>query len=225
MATAESLQKRVDAEVIASNPKQDLYTLELTADDKNSRIKLINLLKNYGVSIPDGETNWARNLTYEQLNKFLTQHRSQSDTKIYNQSYSRYRVILNDFDLNESSQTAFLIHEIGMPADALDEIHANLPVILDDSINFNLLQEKLGLYSQAGLSCSEERIPFGKYLIKVSNIVDSNKAEQLLSKFYKDVKLQTATEVWKAPLPLESVLSRFLEKQLEYIGCEVEHEY
>jgi hypothetical protein len=225
MATAESLQKRVDAEVIASNPKQDLYTLELTASDENSRLKLIHLLKNQGIIIPKGENKWVTNLTYDHLNKFLTHYRSQNNLKIYNQSYSRYRILLNEFDLNESSQTQFLIHQIGMPADALEEISANLPVIIDDSINFNQLREKLALYTQAGLNCSEERIPFGKYLISVTNITDSNKAEQLLNKFYKDVKLNTAAEVWKSPLPLESVLSRFLEKQLEYIGCEVEHEY
>jgi hypothetical protein len=225
LATAESLQKRLDAEVIASNPKLDLYTIEFTAEAETDRIKLINLIKDQETIIPAGETRWIRNLTYVKLNQFLTRHKSQHQIKIYNQSYSRYRILLENFDLNDATQTHFLIHEIGMPSEILGEIHTNLPVLLDESLNINLLQEKLTLYRQAGLQCTEERIPFGKYLLSVSNITNSIKAEELLNLFYKDVKLNTTIDIWKAPLPLESVLSRFLEKQLEYIGCEIEHEY
>lgn len=225
MATAESLQKRLDAEVMTSTPKQDLYTLELTDEDPKNRSGLIQMLRNQGVSIPSGEINWIRNLNYEQLTGFLTRYRSQNGIKIYNQSYARYRIILDHFDTNDTTQTHFLIHEIGMPEDALEEIQMNLPVILDESLNFRILQEKLSVYREAGLSCSEERIPFGKYAISVSNIKDSEKVEEILKKFYQDVKLNREAEVWKAPLPLDSVLSRFLERQLEYIGCDIEHAY
>ncbi|MDF3027630.1 MAG: hypothetical protein K0S23_1937 [Fluviicola sp.] len=225
MATAESLQKRVDAEVIASNPKMDLYTIEFTAESENDRLKLINLFKNQEITIPEGETKWVRNLTYEQMNQFLTRYRSQHEVKIYNQSYSRFRILLDNFDLTNTSQTNFLVSEIGMPTEVLAEIHANLPVLLDESVNYATLQEKLATYKQAGLDCSEEQIPFGKYLLTVSNITDSGKAREILSKFYKDVSLDKITDVWKAPLPLGGTLSRLLEKQLEYIGCEIEYEY
>ncbi|WP_343637208.1 hypothetical protein [Fluviicola sp.] len=225
MATAESLQKRIDAEVIASNPKMDLYTIEFTAASENDRLKLINLIKNQEITIPEGETRWVRNLTYEQMNQFLTRYRSQHEVKIYNQSYSRFRILLDNFDLSDTSQTDFLVNEIGMPREILAEIHANLPVLLDESINYGTLQENLLLYKQAGLTCSEQRIPFGRYVISVSNITDSGKAREILSKYYKDVNLDTLTDVWKAPLPLGGTLSRLLEKQLEYIGCEIEYEY
>jgi hypothetical protein len=112
-----------------------------------------------------------------------------------------------------------------MPAEVLAEIHANLPVLLDESVNYGTLQERLALYKQAGLTCSEEQIPFGKYVLSVSNITDSGKAREILSKFYKEVSLDKITDVWKAPLPLGGTLSRLLEKQLEYIGCEIEYEY
>lgn len=225
IATAESLQKRLDAEVIASNPKTDLYTLELTDDNESERLNLISLLRNQKVSIPAGDSRWISNLNYEQLNAFMTRNLSQKGFRVYNQSYSRFRILLNDFDIHHSVQTQFLIQQIGMPSDALEEIHTNLPVILDESLNHNQLQEKLAIYLQAGLSCSEERIPFGKYLISVTNITDPDKTKGILDKFYKDVKLNSDAAMWKAPLPLESLLSRFLEKQLEYIGCEIEYEY
>lgn len=225
MATAESLQKRIDAEVIASNPKLDLYTIEFTAKAENDRLKLINLIKSQEIPIPAGETRWVRNLNYEQLNQFLNRHRSQHEVKIYNQSYSRFRILLENFDLANTTQTEFLVREIGMPQEVLAEIHANLPVLLDESVNYGTLQEKLVLYKQAGLQCSQEQIPFGKYSITVSNITDSGKTREILNRFYKDVTLDTSSPVWKAPLPLESMLSRFLEKQLECIGCEVEYEY
>lgn len=225
MATAESLQKRIDAEVIASNPKMDLYTIEFTAESEKDRRKLINFIKNQEIKIPEGETRWVRNLTYEQMNQFLTRYRSKLDVKIYNQSYSRFRILLENFDLTNTSQTAFLVREIGMPEEVIAEIHANLPVLLDESVNYATLQEKLVLYKHAGLDCAEEQIPFGKYVLSVSNITDSGKAREILSKFYKDVNLDKISDVWKAPLPLGGTLSRLLEKQLEYIGCEIEYEY
>ncbi len=225
MATAESLQKRIDAEVIASNPKMDLYTIEFTAESESDRLKLINLITSKEITIPKGETKWVRNLTYDQMNRFLTRYRSQHEVKIYNQSYCRFRILLENFDLTNTSQTNFLVNEIGMPQEVLAEIHANLPVLLDESVNFGILQEKLACYRQAGLSCSEEQIPFGKYVLTVSNISDPGKAREILSKFYKDVNFDKLTDVWKAPQPLGGTLSRLLEKQLEYIGCEIEYEY
>lgn len=225
MATAESLQKQIDAEVIASNPKMDLYTIEFTAESENDRLKLINLFKNQEIILPEGETKWIRNLTYEHMNQFLTRHRSQHEVKIYNQSYSRFRILLENFDLTNTSQINFLVDQIGMPQEVIAEIHANLPVLLDESVNYATLQEKLVVYQQAGLDCSEEQIPFGKYVLSVSNITDSGKARELLSKFYKDVNFDKITDVWKAPLPLGGTLSRLLEKQLETIGCEIKYEY
>lgn len=225
MATAESLQKRIDAEVIASNPKLDLYTIEFTAKAENDRLKLINLIKSQEITVQTGETKWVRNLTYEQLNQFLTRYRSQHEMKIYNQSYSRFRIILEDFELTNVSQREFLVREIGMPREALEEIHANLPLLLDESVNYETLQQKLALYQQAGLCCQEEQIPFGKYAISVKNITDSGKTREILDKFYKDVTINDSTHVWKAPLPLEGTLSRILERQLETIGCEIEYEY
>ncbi|MNK05418.1 hypothetical protein D3C87_233000 [compost metagenome] len=225
MATAESLQKRIDAEVIASNPKLDLYTIEFTANAETDRLKLINLIKSLEVKLPDGETRWVRNLTYDQLNQFLTRYRSQHEVKIYNQSYSRFRVLLENFELKNAAQTNFLVREIGMPEEVIEEIHANLPVLLDESVNYGTLQEKLALYKEAGLQCTGEQIPFGKYLIHVSNITDPAKTREILDRFYKDIKLDGNSSVWKAPLQLESMLSRFLEQQLEYIGCEIEYEY
>lgn len=225
MATAESLQKRIDAEVIASNPKLDLYTIEFTASAEADRQKLINLIKSQEIAVPGGETRWVRNLTYEQLNQFLTRYRSQHEMKIYNQSYSRFRILLEDFELTSDTQTDFLVNEIGMPLEALEEIHANLPLLLDESVNYGELEQKLALYKQVGLRCSDEQIPFGKYSLAVSNITDSVKFCEILDKFFKDVTYDQSSGTWKTPLPLASILSRLLEKQLEILGCEIEYEY
>jgi hypothetical protein len=159
------------------------------------------------------------------MNQFLTRYRSQHEVKIYNQSYSRFRILLENFDLTKTSQINFLVNQIGMPEEVISEIHANLPVLLDESVNYATLQEKLVLYKQAGLECSEEQVPFGRYVLSVSNITDSGKAREILSKFYKDVHVDKSTDVWKAPQPLGGTLSRLLEKQLETIGCEIEYEY
>lgn len=225
MATAESLQKRLEAEVMASNPKTDLYTLEITEKDPSIRSAILSLLKDQKVVIQKDTEKWIKNITYEQLNTVLSRYRTQNGIRIYNQSFSRYTILLENFDLNSEAQTTFLKKEIGMPAESLAEIHDNLPVILDESVNYSILQKKLAIYQEAGIQCTEERIPFGKYKIAISNITDTEKTGELLEKFFSGIQIGETTQRWKAPLPLDSILSRFLEKQLEYIGCEIEHEY
>jgi len=223
MATAETLQKRIDAEVIASNPRKDFYTIQFLNGDKKLPQEIQALLKTKGIQAKSEKT--ITNIPYLVAQEIWQRYQLSKKIILYNQSYQRFEIVLQNFDLNDTVQTAFLTDEIGMPKDALSTIFENLPVVLDESINQNEANEKMEIYSNIGLVCKPSPIPFGKYKINAENIANAKQFEGIVKQFYKDIKLEKDLNRWSAPLPLDSVLNRFLEKQLEFIGCEITREY
>ncbi|MDA3904800.1 MAG: hypothetical protein PF484_01875 [Bacteroidales bacterium] len=224
LATANTLQKRIDAEVIASNPKNDLYCIHVNSNQSEFINQFTSTLKQLGINY-NRELSNIENLNYQQAQTIWKRFPNTKNFVIYNQSYRRYKILLDKFDLNKQISIRFLIDEIGMPQEIIETIHQNLPIILDESLNINMADKKLQVYIGAGLDCSIHPIPFGKFKISISNINNREKVEKVLAQFYENTKLSNDTEKWTAPLPLNSILNRFLEKQLELIGCEVEHEY
>ena len=59
----------------------------------------------------------------------------------------------------------------------------------------------------------------------MNNITDKKRVQEIVSQFYKDTVLPDSAKKWIAPVPLNNVLNRYLQKQLELIGCEVEQQY
>jgi hypothetical protein len=225
MATATTLQRRLDAEVIASNPRKDIYTVILLSQDKNTNLEITNTLKNVGIKAEAQDQSVFQNIPYTKAQEIWSRYHQTKKIAMYNQSYQRFKILLKSFDLNDSVQTAFLINEIGMPEEALEMIFENLPVVLEESLNKNEATEKLTLFTSKGLDCSNDPIPFGKYKIAVDNIEDAQKFQEIVSQFYKDIQIDKNINKWVAPLPIDSLLNRYLEKQLEYIGCDVTHQY
>lgn len=225
IATAKSLQSRLSAEVIASNPRTDLYTIEMVTTDTLVVSQVLGTLRNMGIQHDIRQGRMISGLTYEKAQELWNKYHNIAQLHIYNQSYKRYQVQLSHFDLQNEEQTAFLTQQVGIPAEALEDIHANLPVLLDESLNAQEMLARLEAYTNAGLRCEALAIPFGKYKITIHNISDSKRVQEIVSPFYKGTVLPENTKEWTAPLPLNSVLNRYLEKQLELMGCEVEHQY
>ena len=223
LATAETLQKRLEAEVIASNPKKDLYTILLLSEDEKLNAEIREVLRQKGVHINKEKT--ITNISYKIAREIWERYQHSKKISLHNQSYQRFEIVLQKFDLEQTAQTTFLTEQIGMPAEALQIIFENLPVVLDEAINQNEANEKMELYTRAGLGCKLTPIPFGKYKLMVENITNPQKFEDIVSGFYKGVKLEADLNRWTAPLPLDSILNRFLAKQLEFIGCETSQVY
>lgn len=224
-ATAKVLQSRLSAEVVTSNPRTDHYTIEIGNAEPLILSQVNASLKTMGIASDAGTSKIISDLPYAQAQELWAKYHHIAQLQIYNQSYRRYNIQLNGFDLHNEQQTAFLTGQIGMPQDILEDVHANLPVLLDETVSINTMLEKLEAYSAAGLRCEAIALPFGKYKLAVNNITDKKRVQEIVSQFYKGTVLPDSAKQWTAPLPLNSVLNRYLKKQLEVLGCEVEHQY
>ena len=222
IATAKVLQKRLDAEVIASTPKNDLYTIELLGDDSFRKEIFISLI-NKDKYIKNNK--WITDLPYTNAIEIWNRYHQSQKLNLYNQSFQRFEILLENFDINNESQTDFLVNRVGMPKETLPTILENLPVIIEESLNRSDSTVKMDEFSKAGLGCSKNAIPFGKYKIEVNNIKDSKKFVEIVSQFYSDLKYEKDSDSWIAPKPIDGILNRYLEKQLEYLGCDVNHQY
>jgi hypothetical protein len=225
LATAKSLEKRLDAEVIASNPKTDLYSILVDSEDPAFLSQFFLSLKAVNVKFTDQKSKEIRDLSYTKAQEIWNRYHNSKKIKVVNQAYQRYQILLNKFDLMNDAQRAFLINEVGMPEEALPEIHANLPVILEESINSTERSIQLQKYQDLGLICEATPLSFEPYKLTINEILDTEKVQKIVNQFYKDVVLTAKTTKWVAPAPISNVLNRYLEKQLEMIGCEIERQY
>lgn len=225
LATARVLQTRLSAEVVVSNPKQDCYTIEIVSIEPLLQNQLATSLKNMGLAHDITKAKMIPDLSYKQAQEIWNKYYNVAKLNIYNQSYRRYEILLSGFDMQNEEQLKFLKETIGMPAEIIGEVHANLPVVLDESVSINAMLARLEEYRAAGLRCEALPLPFGKYKLAVNNITDKKRVQEIVSQFYKGTVLPDSAKQWTAPQPLNNVLNRYLEKQLEQIGCEVEHQY
>lgn len=225
LATAKVLQSRLSAEVVTSNPKTDHYTIEVLSAEPLLLNQLTLSLKGMGIVFDSSKTKMIPDLIYAQAQEIWNRYHHAAQLQIYNQSYRRYHIQLNEFNLNDEQQKAFLIEQVGMPPEILEEVHANLPVLLDEAVSINTILAKLEEYARAGLRCEAIPLPFGKYKLSVNNITDKKRVQEIVSQFYKGTVLSDAAREWTAPVPLNNVLNRYLKKQLELVGCEVEQQY
>lgn len=161
LATAEILQKRLDAEVIASNPKTDLYTIEIASEKSDFLNNFKAALKQMGVQ-PEKSQKQIINVSYEQTQSLWKRFPNSKEFLIHNQSFQRLQLVLTNFDLYNDKVKTFLTQNLSIPSEILADIHQNLPVVLDESLNPLEKNQKLEQYQQGGLRCESKAIPFGK---------------------------------------------------------------
>lgn len=161
LATAEILQKRLDAEVIASNPKTDLYTVEIASEKSDFLNNFKAALKQMGVQ-PEKSQKQIINVSYEQTQSLWKRFPNSKEFLIHNQSFQRLQLVLTNFDLYNDKVKTFLTQNLSIPSEILADIHQNLPVVLDESLNPLEKNQKLEQYQQGGLRCESKAIPFGK---------------------------------------------------------------
>jgi hypothetical protein len=220
-ATVEVLQKNIDAEVVAVKPTLDFYEIHIDSKSSHWKNALENEIKSFGLALLG---NKVKNLTYLQASQLWKKFPITKEFVIYNQSLQRHRILLEKFEMNNEIAKSYLVNEIGMAEDLLPTIQKNLPIILFDSIVAKNKDEVITNLEKFGVHCVSESIPFGKYKIKLSKIKNSFEVEQCINQLFKNAKLNQLEE-WEAPEAISSVLNRYLEMQLESLGCEIKQEY
>lgn len=221
IATAQALSKRIDAEVIVSNPKTDLYTLKINTTDTKLKNEIDQLLHTLGLRLAPHPKE-VEGINYAISQEIWKRFQQTGTIQIINQSFQRFEIVLDAFDSNNSNHINVLTQIVGMPEEILSEIANNLPVVLDESVNKKDLPEKLALYTTAGLTCSFNNIPLGKYNITINQIPDLDKTKDVVKQFFSEGLNIKQNTKWTSPKPLQHILTRYMTEQLEELGCVVE---
>jgi hypothetical protein len=221
-ATATALSKCIDAEVILSNPKTDLYTIKITNKDAALVKQVTAAFANAGIKADLNAQGCVEDVDYIPSQQVWQRLGNTKCIEIYNQSFQRYDIILESADTTNAAYRQVLTNEVGMPEEIIDKVLENLPILLNDAVNRRTLQELLELYTAAGLRCSVNKIPFGDKQLVVDNISEPVQTASILNQFYRGVTIDKAASKWVAPVPVSPLLGRLLAQQLQDIGCEVE---
>ncbi|MCC6186254.1 MAG: hypothetical protein IT256_03795 [Chitinophagaceae bacterium] len=223
-ATANAMSKRIDAEVLCSNPKKDLYTLQIVSKDERIAQQINAQLNAENIEVKLG-TKIVENLSYEVSQNLWRRFGANNQIALINQSFQRFEITLDAVDLNDIIQLGMLTEIVGMPHNIVGEIAENLPVALDESVNRKDLIDKMELYENAGLICSFKNIPSGNYNILVDNIDDWSRVKLVMEQFFNTASIPANCEKWQSPQPIKHLISRYIACQLEDIGCRVETQY
>ena len=223
MATAVALSKRIDAEVMVSNPQSDLYTLRINSNDSVLIKQIHKFLHKSSIPIDNNSTS-IENLDYKTGQEIWKRFQQTNQIQLINQSFQRFEITLDSFDINNPKHKKILTEYVGMPEEILIEIAGNLPVILDESVSKALLSEKIEIYTKAGLQYSFRPIAIQKYFIIIDKINDIKKTTEIIKQFFPDAAAPKQGTKWVSPKPMQHLITRYIVRQLEDVGCAVETE-
>lgn len=224
-ATGLALIERLDAEVIISEPKSDLYTLTFKSDNKLIQSQLESYLKYAEIPYDFSQLCEIRDLSYETANEIWSKFHSTGMVKMKNQSFQRYEIILEAVDTSNPNYRTKLINEVGMPNEVIDEVIQNLPIQIEASVNHTFLQDKLADYATAGLNCSSLRIKENGYRLIIEENENLEESKHILSQFVPEESLPKNDGRWESPIAVGDLIFRCVAAQLEEIGCTIDYEF
>lgn len=214
--TALALEKRIDAEVMISNPREATYTISIK-DFTPTFINEFGLLcKNAGFTL---HQNKISGLTHAQAQKFWVKVQNPQKIKLVNEDFIRSKIILNSFDSENKFAVKFLNEQIGMPKELVARLQNHLPLEIVESIAKCKIASYLRLTKEANLDCVAKNIPIDQYQLQIKNITQKKQVENILDVFFKKVEIKNTQ--WQTPQKLDDVLNRLLSSQLEALGCNV----
>ena len=221
MATADALSKRIEAEVMVSNPQSDLYTLRISSNDSALIGQIQKIIPNLPIRAENNST-FIENIDYKTGQEIWKRFQQTNQIQLINQNFQRFEITLNSFDIHHPEHKKVLTGYVGMPEEILAEIAGNLPIILDESVSKALLSDKMEIYTKAGLQCSFRPITVQKYSIIIDEISDQKKTTEILNHFFPEAAAPVLGKKWVSPKPTQHLITRYIVQQLEDIGCSVE---
>jgi hypothetical protein len=114
IATAHALGKRIDAEILISYPKKELYTLKIVGKDTTYYHQIESVLKSLGIVANLKQQLQVENLDYKTSQEIWRKFQSTGVVKIINQEFQRHQIILNEIDENAPKYKDILTIQVGI---------------------------------------------------------------------------------------------------------------
>lgn len=214
-ATAEAFSKRIDAQVIISDPKKDLYMLDTTGIDDLGKRQLEELLNRKITS------NFVYDIDYQTTQKIWSGLQSNKHIKITNQSHHRFELVV-DQSVDHPDQQRIFTDDVGMPSEIIDEVLESLPVQLFASLDNLEAHQKKESYALAGLTCSVHPVLYKEHEILINQLDYDEEVIRILSNFFAEKDLPKAGKHWVSPYVLPTVLAEYIAFHLERLDCTYE---
>lgn len=224
LATAEALRKRIDAEVIVRNPKEEKYTIRLIKEDPMLRNQLKNYLKFKEIEIDAKNVESIENLSYEMSQEIWRKFQSTGLLKIVNQGFQRFEIILTAVDKTNPDYKTKLTELAEIPEEVIDDVLENLPIQIEPSINRKDVAAQIEKYKAAGLTCTSKLVQHNNYKLVIEESQDLDKTREILKQFVAEEYLPKDNLRWEIPFPLGELLFRYIAAQLEIVNCEIDCE-
>jgi hypothetical protein len=221
-ATAEAIASRVDAEVLISYPKRELYTLILQKDNHTLHQQVQHILNQAGIKHDFRQSTTVRDLDYKTSQDIWRRHHSAGNMKIANQAFERYEVVLKDAENRKPEYQEVLLKLAGMPVEVTEEILGLLPVQLHESVAASQAVELVLAYQEAGLSCVAHQLPVTQHLLQIEEMTDAEAAAQVLQQVFEPADLPRKAP-WQSKVPMSRMMARYLVAQLEAVGCAADY--
>lgn len=209
-ATANALQRRIDAEVLVSDPKKEQFTIHF----KNNPKGLKGLDTFEVAATQDGFK--IKGVDYKTSQKIWQQYGQQDQLRITNQAFERYQVVLEGMQEVTDDIIEALHTHIGMPKDIIPSLPEHLPIELEASLAYKdatALLEKLT--PKEDLVVNLYKIDTTPKKIQIHTADKAATIKTILAPFFNDAKLNIENHsIWESPVALPHLIARYIQTYL-----------
>lgn len=221
VAVLEQQLEGLAAELVCSRRDQARYQLLIERDPGPSLDSLLHDLRQLGLT-PDPHTGQPQGtLDHTSAQQLWRRHQAGGGLRLLDTAFLRYDLSLEAVDAG--SQTDRLPELAGLPAELIDCVLENLPVVVEEGVAHNALQDRLQRWQAAGMPVRPQvaslrrcrlRIPAGSQLAPALGLLQQS---GLLPPDSPVPRLP-----WQSPVLHGELLPRWLQQGLEQLDIPIE---
>ena len=211
-ATIDALERRLPAGALTlttADPAQSRYALFADALAPADRAAVDAVLHN-AASAGDGLV--ALDLSHAEANALWRRLARVPNVRLVNQAFLRFEMVLTEIASVDPATAAALETLAGVPAEALAELAALLPVVVEDGVPHDRVAARLRDYAAYGLTVSARLANFAEQVL----VVDSAPPEALAL-----LGIDSAAPLPLRLPPLAAPRARLARHRLEAAGADV----
>ena len=223
-ATCAALEQQLEglaAELVCSRRDQARYQLLIERDPGPSLDSLLHDLRQLGLT-PDPHTGQPQGtLDHTSAQQLWRRHQAGGGLRLLDTAFLRYDLSLEAVDAG--SQTDRLPELAGLPAELIDCVLQNLPVVVEEGVAHSALQDRLQRWQAAGMPVRPHvaslrrcrlRVPAGSQLAPALGLLQQS---GLLPPDSPVPRLP-----WQSPVLHGELLPRWLQQGLEQLDIPIE---